>query len=66
MLRYFLGLNFYSNTIFGNIIGGKKEVTSLYYIARSKPMALTRQIFSHLIFICAHAGYLVTFTETGK
>ena len=26
----------------------------------------SRQIFSRLLFACAHAGYLVIFTETGK
>ena len=26
----------------------------------------SRRIFSHLLFACAHAGYLVIFTETGK
>ena len=26
----------------------------------------SRRIFSRLIFACAHAGYLVIFTETGK
>ena len=64
MLRYLLGLNYYSNTIFGNI-GGKNEVISLYYIARSNVMALTMN-FSRLIVICAHAGYLVIFTEPDK
>ena len=30
MLRYLMGLTYYSNTIFGNI-SGKNEVISLYY-----------------------------------
>ena len=66
MLRFLLGLIYYSNTIFGNI-SGKNEVISLYSSARSDQMPWhSRRIFSRLIFACAQAGYLVIFTETGK
>ena len=64
MLRYLLGLIYYSNTIFGNI-SGKNEVISLYSSARSNAMAFKTN-FSRLIFACAQAGYLVIFSETGK
>ena len=61
MLRYFLGLIYYSNTIFGNI-SGKNKVISLLALCNGAKA----RIFSRLIFACAHAGYLVIFTETGK
>ena len=47
MLRYLMGLIYYSHTIFGNI-SGKNEVIF--------------EFFSRLIFACGHAGYLVIFT----
>ena len=63
MLRYLLGLIYYSNTIFGNI-SGKNEVISLYCALKCN--GIQDEFFSRLIFACAHAGYLVIFTETGK
>ena len=62
MLRYLLGLIYYSNTIFGNV-SGKNEVISLCAL---KWNGIQDEFFSPLIFACAHAGYLVIFTETGK
>ena len=44
MLRYLLGLIYYSNTIFGNI-SGKNEVISLYSSARSNAMAFKTNFF---------------------
>jgi len=63
MLRYLMGLIYYSNTIFGNI-SGKNEVISLY--CALKCHGAQDEFFSRLIFACAHVGYLVIFTETGK
>ena len=60
MLRYLLGLIYYSSAIFGNISG--KNLALL----RAQMQWRSRRIFSRLIFACAHAGYLVIFTETGK
>ena len=58
MLRYLLGLNYYScNTIFGNI-GRKNEVISLYYIARSNAKALKANLFLFNFHLCTHAGDL--------
>ena len=64
MLRYLLGLIYYSNTIFGNI-SGKNEVLNLALLRAQMPWR-SRRVFSRLIFACANAGYLVIFTETGK
>ena len=63
MLRYLLGLIYYSNTIFGNI-SGKNKVISLYCALKCN--GAQDEFFSRLILACAHAGYLVFFTETGK
>ena len=63
MLRYLLGLIYYSNTIFGNI-SGKNEVISTLYCSLKRHGAQD-EFFSRLTFTCAHAGYLVNFTETG-
>ena len=63
MLRYLMGLIYYSNTIFGNI-SGKNEVISLYCALKCR--GAEDEFFSGLIFACAQAGYLVIFTETGK
>ena len=60
MLRYLLGLIYYSNTTFGNISG--KNLALL----RAQMQWRSRRIFSRLILACAHVGYLVIFTETGK
>ena len=64
MLRYLLGLIYYSNTIFGNI-SGKNEVLNLALLSPQMPWR-SRRVFSRLIFACANAGYLVIFTETDK
>ena len=63
MLRYLLGLIYYSNTIFGTF-SRKNEVISLY--CALKCHGAQDKFFSRLIFACAHAGYLVIFSETGK
>ena len=63
MLRYLLGLIYYSKTIFGNI-NGKNEVISLYCALKCNDAQ--DEFFSRFIFACAQAGYLVIFTETGK
>ena len=63
MLRYLLGLIYYSNTIFRNI-SGKNEIISLYCALKCN--GAQGELFFILIFLCAHAGYLVIFTETGK
>ena len=49
MLRYLLGLIYYSNTIFGNI-SGKNEVISLY--CALKCHGIQDEFFSRLIFAC--------------
>ena len=63
MLRYLLGLIYYSNTIFGNI---NREKRSNPALLRAQMQWRSRRIFSRLSFACAHAGYLVIFPETGK
>ena len=49
MLRYLLGLIYYSNTVFGNITG-KNEVISLYCALNA--MALKTNFFSFNFRLC--------------
>ena len=64
MLCYLLGLIYYSKTIFGNI-SGKNEVILLYCALKCNG-AQEEFFLVYIVFTCAHAGYLVIFTETGK
>ena len=49
---------------YSEILTGKMKCNLA--LLRAQMQWRSRRIFSRLIFACAHAGYLVIFTETGK
>ena len=58
MLRYLLGLIYYSNNAYSELAGKWNHLA----ILRAQMQRHSKQILSRLIFVCAYAGFLYSQT----